>query len=319
MNNELFERNIGVLSGLLNGRTSVPLSILPEEREVLVSNQWDDKADLCLYLGDAFELVRAIPDETVRLTVTSPPYNIGKEYERKLDLDEYIRWHSQIIREAYRITMTGGSICWQVGNWVKNSSIIPIDYLLYPIFKDLGLVMRNRIVWHFRHGLHASKRFSGRYEVIMWFTKGEPYVFNLDAVRVPQKYPNKKFHKGPNKGKPSCNPLGKNPTDVWDIPNVKWNHPEKTEHPAQFPVELAERLVLALTNEGEWVFDPFMGVMSTAIAALKRRRRFVGAEINKKYYQIGLKRLTLFSQGKLKLREIGTPIYEPTKTKQKLL
>jgi len=207
--------------------------------------------------------------------------------------------------------MDGGSVCWQVGNYVDNSSIIPIDYMLYPIFKELGLIMRNRVVWHFRHGLHASKRFSGRYEVIMWFTKGEPFVFNLDAVRVPQKYPGKKFHKGPNRGKPSCNPLDKNPTDVWDIPNVKWNHPEKTEHPAQFPVELVERLVLALTNEGEWVFDPFMGVASSAIAALKRRRRFVGAEINTGYYGTGLERLNLFSQGKLKLRQMGTPIYEP--------
>ncbi|MEO0147046.1 MAG: site-specific DNA-methyltransferase, partial [candidate division WOR-3 bacterium] len=230
--------------------------------------------------------------------------------------DEYVRWHREIIKEALRVTKTGGSICWQVGNWVKNSSIIPIDYLLYPIFRDLGLVMRNRIVWHFRHGLHASKRFSGRYEVIMWFTKGEPYVFNLDAVRVPQRYPGKKFHKGPNKGKPSCNPLGKNPTDVWDIPNVKCNHPEKTEHPAQFPVELIERLVLSLTNEDEWVFDPFMGVASSAIAAIKHRRRFVGAEINERYYKIGLERLNLFSCGKLRLREMGTPIYEPPGKKQ---
>ncbi len=311
MSEELFGRDVGALSGLLNGRATVPLGILPQERTVSVSNKWDERADLCLYLGDVFELVRAVPDETVRLTVTSPPYNIGKEYEPKLDLDEYVRWHREIIKEAYRVTKTGGSICWQVGNWVKNSSIIPIDYLLYPIFKELGLIMRNRIVWHFRHGLHASKRFSGRYEVIMWFTKGEPFVFNLDAVRVPQKYPGKKFHKGPNRGKPSCNPLGKNPTDVWDIPNVKWNHPEKTEHPAQFPVELVERLVLALTNEDEWVFDPFMGVMSTAIAALKHKRRFIGAEINTGYYTRGLERLNLFSKGKLRIREMGTPIYEP--------
>jgi len=310
-------RKAGVLGDLLNGKVSVPLEVSVQQREVLVSRRWDDGADLCLYPGDVFDLVRQIPSQSMQLTVTSPPYNIGKEYERKVDLDEYVRWHREIIYEAHRVTKEGGSICWQVGNWVDNSSIIPIDYLLYPIFKELGLTMRNRIVWHFRHGLHASKRFSGRYEVVMWFTKGEPFTFNLDAVRIPQKYPGKKFHRGPNRGKPSCNPLGKNPTDVWDIPNVKWNHPEKTEHPAQFPVELIERLVLALTSEGEWVFDPFMGVASSAIAALKHRRPFAGAEIDEGYYQTGLERINLFSQGKLRLRQMGTPIYEPPERKKK--
>lgn len=150
-----------------------------------------------------------------------------------------------------RILKPQGSICWQVGNYVDNGEIIPLDVILYPIFSRLGLQLRNRIVWHFGHGLHASKRFSGRYEVILWFTKGHDYVFNLDAVRVPQKYPQKKHFKGPKKGELSGNPLGKNPGDIWEIPNVKANHVEKTIHPCQFPVELIERLVLALTNEDD--------------------------------------------------------------------
>ena len=107
-------------------------------------------------------------------------------------------------------------------------------------------------------GLHCKKRLSGRYETILWFTKSDDYTFNLDPIRVPQKYPNKKYFKGKNKGKLSCNPLGKNPSDVWEIPNVKHNHVEKTEHPCQFPVELVDRLVLSLTNEGDVVFDPFL-------------------------------------------------------------
>ena len=115
--------------------------------------------------------------------------------------------------------------------------------------------MRNRIVWHFEHGLHCSRRLSGRYETIMWFTKGDDYVFELDPIRVPQKYPGKKYFKGPKAGQYSCNPLGKNPGDVWTIPNVKSNHVEKTGHPCQFPVELIERLVLALTRKeiGCWI------------------------------------------------------------------
>ena len=210
-----------------------------------------------LYQGDCLKLLKGIPDESLQLIVTSPPYNIGKEYEMKLKLSQYIEQQASIIKECVRALSVQGSICWQVGNHVDNGSIIPLDTILYPIFIDLGLQMRNRVVWHFEHGLHCSKRFSGRYETIMWFTKSSDYVFNLDPIRVPQKYPGKKYFKGPNAGKYSCNPLGKNPGDVWIIPNVKSNHVEKTMHPCQFPVELIERLVLSMSNEGDWVFDPF--------------------------------------------------------------
>ena len=156
-----------------------------------------------------------------------------------------------------------------------------MDIVYYDLFKNRGLKLRNRIIWHFEHGLHASRRFSGRYESILWFTKGKKYTFNLDSVRVPSKYPGKRNWKGPHKGQPSGNPLGKNPSDywkvilqdwereIWDIPNVKANHPEKTVHPCQFPVELIERCVLALTNEGDWVLDPYSGVGSAIIAGIK--------------------------------------------------
>lgn len=103
-----------------------------------------------------------------------------------------------MIGECVRTLHDSGSICWQVGNYVNNGEIIPLDIALYPIFAGLGLHLRNRSVWHFEHGLHASKRFSGRYEVILWFTKSDRYTFNLDDVRVPQKYPNKKHFKGPS-------------------------------------------------------------------------------------------------------------------------
>lgn len=168
-----------------------------------------------------------------------------------------------------------------------------MDIYYYEIFSKLGLKLRNRIVWHFGHGLHASSRFSGRYETILWFTKSDDYIFNLDNVRVPSKYPGKLHYKGPNKGKPSGNPLGKNPSDVWEIlkqdwdscfweiPNVKSNHPEKTDHPCQFPIELVERCVLALTNEESWILDPFGGVGTTVIASLKNNRRCVSVDKEK--------------------------------------
>jgi len=247
----------------------------------------------------------------MQLVVTSPPYNIGKEYESKQPLKHYLEWQKTVIIECYRILKDSGSICWQVGNYVDNGEILPLDIALYPIFNDLGLKLRNRIVWHFGHGLHASRRLSGRYEVILWFTKSDDYTFNLDNIRIPQKYPGKKHFKGEKKGELSCNPLGKNPSDVWEIPNVKSNHVEKTIHPAQFPVELIERLVLAMTDEGDWTFDPFMGVGTTQIASIIHNRRSAGSEMNQEYYQVALKRIQQAQTGKLKIRPMERPVYDP--------
>ena len=162
---------------------------------------------------------------------------------------------------------------WEVGDYVEAGEVYPLDIYFYDIFKDAGFHLRNRIIWHFEHGLHASKRFSGRYETILWLTKSHKYTFNLDDIRVPSKYPGKTHYKGAKRGQPSGNPLGKNPSDfwnvvtsdwekeIWDVPNVKANHPEKTIHPCQFPIELIQRCVLALTDQGDLVLDPFLGVI----------------------------------------------------------
>ena len=283
-------------------------------KKIKISSRFNLDANVILYKGDCLALLSKMPRKFVKLVVTSPPYNIGKQYENKIDLDKYIEQQSEVIKECVRVLADDGSICWQVGNFVDNGEIVPLDIVLYPIFSELGLKLRNRIVWHFGHGLHASKRFSGRYEVILWFTKGDDYTFNLDPIRVPQKYPEKKHFKGPKRGQLSGNPLGKNPTDIWEIPNVKANHIEKTIHPCQFPVELIERLVLAMTDEGDWVFDPFIGVGTTAIAALMHERKVIGAEIMREYISISKKRIKLAKNGKLKIRPIDRPVYDPNNT-----
>ena len=264
-----------------------------------------------VYNGSCIDFLKNIPDNIFQLIITSPPYNIGKEYEKKLKLSEYIEQQSKVIRECVRTLSPTGSICWQVGNYVNNGSIIPLDTVLYPTFIDLGLKLRNRIIWHFEHGLHCSRRFSGRYETIIWFTKSDDYIFNLDPVRVPQKYPGKKYFKGPKAGQYSCNPLGKNPGDLWVIPNVKNNHVEKTIHPCQFPVELIERLVLSMTNENDWVFDPFLGAGTAIIAAIKNNRKGAGSEIFKKYVDIAKERIKKQFKGTLKTRPMDQPVYDP--------
>lgn len=263
------------------------------------------------YCGSCLEHLENIPDSSIQLIVTSPPYNLGKEYERRGNMDEYVENQRSVIEKCAQKLKPEGSICWQVGNYAENGRILPLDILLYPIFRDIGLIMRNRIIWHFGHGLQCSKRLSGRYETIMWFTKSDDYVFNLDPIRVPQKYPNKKYFRGKRKGQLSCNPKGKNPSDVWEIPNVKHNHIEKTEHPAQFPVELVERLVLSLTDAGDTVYDPYMGSGSTAIAALMHGRNCIGSEKEPKYVRIIKSRLDMFAEGTLQTRPMNRPIYEP--------
>jgi adenine-specific DNA-methyltransferase len=262
--------------------------------------------------SDNLTFLKSIDDASIQLVVTSPPYNIGKSYERSTPLDRYVEAQAQVIAECVRVLSPRGSLCWQVGNHVQEGEIFPLDLVLYNVFKQHGLKLRNRIIWHFEHGLHGSKRLSGRYETILWFTKGTEYVFNLDPIRVPSKYPGKKYFKGPKRGQLSGNPLGKNPGDVWLIPNVKFNHVEKTTHPCQFPVELVERLVLALTNERDIVLDPYMGVGSAIVAALMHNRAGYGCDIVEEYVQIAQQRVEAARAGTLRTRPRNKPVYDPT-------
>ncbi|MEO7530019.1 MAG: site-specific DNA-methyltransferase, partial [Sediminibacterium sp.] len=257
-----------------------------------------------------------------QLIMTSPPYNMDKEYEKSQPLEKYSQEIEVVIKKLSTLLDAKGSICWQVGNYIdpKTKEIIPLDIFYHELFKKQGFILRNRIIWHFESGLHASNRFSGRYETIMWYTKSDNYIFNLDSVRIPSKYPGKTHYKGLKKGQISGNPRGKNPSDIWkiiqddwdkeiwDIPNVKANHKEKTIHPCQYPVELVERCVLALTNKNDYVLDPYAGVGSTIIASIKNDRNAIGIEKYKKYINLGHKRIEAFKQKHLKLRELGTPV-----------
>lgn len=262
---------------------------------------------------DNLKFMNDLDDGSMKLIVTSPPYNIGKSYEKRSPLEQYVQDQAKVIAECVRLLHPKGSICWQVGNHVQNGEIFPLDLVLYQIFKNHGLKLRNRIVWHFEHGLHCTKRLSGRYETIMWFTKEDEYTFNLDPIRVPSKYPQKKYYKGPKAGQLSSNPLGKNPSDVWVFPNVKNNHVEKTIHPCQFPVELVERLVLSMTDEGDRVFDPYMGVGSSIVAALKHGRQGYGCDVVKEYVEIANERVNQLRNGTLQTRPMEKPVYDPRK------
>jgi len=264
--------------------------------------KYSNNAKIALYNGDCIDLLRQIPDSKAMLIVTSPPYNLGMEYEKRLSFSEYLKFQTKVIKECVRILHPKGSICWQVGNYREFGEHFPLDLVLHPIFKKHGLKLRNRIIWHFRGGVSLKNRFSRRYETVMWYTKTDNYCFNLDSVRVPRIYPPKKYKKGINKGLPMGSPLGKNPGDVWIIPHVQNNHPEKTEHPCQFPVGLIERLILSMTNKGDLIVDPFIGSGTTAAAALLHGRRCVGADKMNKYIKIAKKRIKQVHNGTLKYK-----------------
>jgi adenine-specific DNA-methyltransferase len=265
--------------------------------------------------GDVEEFLDKLPEEPIfDLIVTSPPYNIGKEYETRVSLEKYIEWQERIIDKLCIRLKDTGSLCWQVGNYIDKGCVYPLDFEFAPIFKKNKLQLRNRIVWQFGHGLHCSRRFSGRYEVVLWYTKTDNYIFNLDAVRIPAKYPGKRHFKGPNQGELSGNPSGKNPEDVWNIPNVKSNHVEKTAHPCQFPVGLIERLILSMTDEGQLVFDPFAGSGSSGVAAILHNRNFLGCELNNDYIKIAEERLIETELGTVKYRPHTKPLYDNTQS-----
>lgn len=244
-----------------------------------------------ILLGDCLDMLRRTPNESVDLVVSSPPYNLGKEYEAKTALEVYVEQQAQILSECCRVLKGTGSIFWQVGAFADRGSLVPLDIRFFPILESLGMIPRNRILWLRQHGLHASRKFSCRHEAILWFTKSDNYKFDLDPIRVPQKYQNKKAWRGEKRGELTCNPKGKNPGDIWLFRNVKHNHEEQTIHPCQFPEDMVARIVLSTTEPGDVVLDPYMGAGTVAVVARDHKRRFLGAEAEPKYHEVALRRL----------------------------
>lgn len=283
-----------------------------------------------VFSGDARNMLKYLDEKFkepfIDLLVTSPPYNIGKEYEGDLSHDEYVALHTDVITKVLPMIKKTGSICWQVGFQVnktgKKASIAPLDYLYHELFTKIAaslnipLKLKNRIIWRFGHGGMAKSRFSGRYEVVLWYTLSDEYKFNLSDIGEQQKYPSKRYTKDKG-GELSGNFLGKNPEDVWDfketiwdIPNVKSHHPEKTLHPCQFPIELIQRLTLALTDKNDVVIDPYAGVHSAGCAAAFLDRKYMGSELDMNYQKMGVERINLAIKKELEYRA-GIGVMDP--------
>ena len=247
--------------------------------------------NVALYLGDSIELLSQLATPAVHLTVTSPPYNIGKEYERPLSLPEYVAWSETWMKRVFAATRDDGQFWVNLGyvQVAERAKAIPLPYLLWdksPFF------LIQEIVWNYGAGVAARTSFSPRNEKFLWYVKDpESYYFDLDAVRDPDvKYPNQKKN-----GKLKCNPLGKNPTDVWAFPKVtsgaNRSSRERTPHPAQFPKAVIERIVRACSRPGDLVLDPFVGSGTTAEVCLELGRACLGIEIREDYLSIAAERV----------------------------
>lgn len=249
-----------------------------------------------LYNRDCVESMKKLQEEPcfINLVITSPPYNIGKEYESVQDIKTYITWCERWLEDIYNVTIDNGSFWLNLGylEVPGKGKNIPISYLLWD---KSNFYLEQEIVWHYEAGVAAKKRLSPRNEKWLFYVKNKmDYTFNLDEVRDPDvKYPNQKKN-----GKLRCNPLGKNPSDVWNIPKVtsgkKRSSQERTLHPAQFPMEVIERIVKLSSNPGDIVLDPFSGSGTTGICACGLKRFSIGFEINKNYCDMTIRRFELF-------------------------
>jgi adenine-specific DNA-methyltransferase len=254
-----------------------------------------------IFCGDCRDLMQRIPDASIPLTITSPPYNIGKEYEQPLPLEEYLRWSERWIGDVHRITAEAGAFWLNLGyvSMPDRAKAIPLPYLLWD---RIPFYLLQEVVWHYKAGVAARKSFSPRNEKFLWYVKDrENYTFHLDAVRDPDvKYPNQKKN-----GKLKCNQLGKNPGDVWHFAKVTSgadrSSKERTPHPAQFPLAVIDRIIKACSNPDEVILDPFLGSGTTIESALRAGRCAIGFELNEQYVDVAAQRIARVA------REINQP------------
>lgn len=250
--------------------------------------------------GDCRELIKEIPTNSVRMVVTSPPYNIGKpygKYKDKVTLDEWKNLINEVTYEVHRILTDDGSFFLNLSPIPIGTTkeILPLPFIGYEIMKNNNFYLRNLITWHFNGMQNCTNRLSGRYENILWGVKDlKNYVFNLDDVRIPYITKNDKRLTG----------NGRNPTDLWYFDRV--NNMKKKKlgltHPTVYPLEMIERIIKMSTDKGDTVLDPFLGSGTTLVAARRLGRKGIGFELDRKYEKEISKRLkTESNENQLKL------------------
>ena len=248
--------------------------------------------DQCaLFCVDTLDTQNVLPSGIFDLVITSPPYNIGKEYESVMSVEDYVKWTNCWTTETCRLIADHGALLLNLGYVSVESQgrAVPLPYLLWD---QIPLYLNQEIVWNYSAGVACKNYLSPRNEKILWYVKDKDhYTFNLDAIRDPNvKYPNSRRH-----GKLRVNTLGKNPSDVWEIAKVTTgagrSSVERTAHPCQFPTDLIDRLVLGFSQKGDIVFDPFVGSGTTIESCIRHDRYCIGFEIREDYCEIAAGRI----------------------------
>ncbi len=226
--------------------------------------------------GDAIEEMKKIPSNSVRLIVTDPPYNLNKDYGKtkdNLEFDEYLEFTRYWLKEAKRILTDDGTIYVFMG-------MKYISYIYQIMEKELGFIFNSWITWYYTQGIGKTKGYSPRHDDILMFTKSKKFIFNLDDIRIPQKY-----YRSVN------NMRGANPGNVWEFSHMHYCNKNRKKHPTQKPEGLYERMILASSNENDIVVDPFLGSGTLLRVCQQINRRGIGIEINPEYVKMSLDRL----------------------------
>ena len=233
--------------------------------------------ELNLIFGDALVELKKLPNFSVDLIVADPPYNLGKDYGKtkdNLEKKEYLEFSKEWLSECNRLLKPNGTIYIFMG-------IRFISYIYQILEDDLGLDFQNWIVWHYTQGLGKKKGFSSRHDDILVFSKGNSPKFNLDDIRIPQK-----FYRKIN------NMRGANPGNVWEFSHVHYCNENRQDHPTQKPEGLIERIVLASSDENDLVLDPFSGSGTTLRVCQQLNRNGIGIEIHQEYVDLTHDRLS---------------------------
>lgn len=262
-----------------------------KEVKKMVGKPYFESQNVALYKIDCMEFMKKMKRPVFDLTITSPPYNIGKEYEREIGVKQYVKQSKIWMNNVYDITKRNGAFWLNLGYFKvpEKGFAVPISYL---IWNKTPFYFLQEIIWYYEAGVTSNKKFSPRNEKFLWYIKNpKKYIFNLNSIRDKNvKYPNQKKN-----GILKVNPNGKNPTNVWAIPKITSGNgrssKERTSHPAQFPIKVIDRIVKACSNKNNLIFDPFIGSGTVAESALKNNRCVVGCEIKSKYLNIAKRRI----------------------------
>lgn len=258
---------------------------LPKEKKVKYVENPIPKEYLNKIFCKSSENMNELPDNSVHLMITSPPYNVGKEYDKNLSLKEYRDFLKKVWKEVYRVLVPGGRACINIAN-LGRKPYIPLHAFIIEDMLEIGFLMRGEIIWNKGSSASPSTAWGS------WLSATNPTLRDIhEYILVFSKdtFSRKNIHK--RRSTITKNEFLEFTKSVWSFSAVP---AREIGHPAPFPIELPYRLIQLYTFEGEVVLDPFMGSGQTALAALKTRRYFVGYEIEEKYVELANRRIREF-------------------------